>query len=430
MDRLLAALAIAALPLPWGTAPALAAPDPNPTAVATAAAPALDALLAEALASSPALAAARAEVAARTAERRAAGALPDPMVEAMLQNVGFEWSVGDEEMSMLGAEVRQPLPHPAKRKAEREVASARIAGAEAALEHLERQLVHDVRSRYAALYALDRELETIGAARELVDLVEATARSRYTAGASEASALLRAQLERTRVDERAADLVAQRATVVAELNRWLGRAGDAPLGTVVGLPEVQLDGDLAATVALGSAEVALRHATVGVAAAELAARRADLRPDLAPAAGLGWRGDQDPVLTLRVGVSLPFWKRDKQLPLIEAAEHELAASQAALADARLAAVAEAAALEAAFTNADDQLRRYRDGILPQSEAAFDAARSSYLNSRSGFGEVLEAFSVWLEARNGLARREADRFTAWAGLAHLAEIHAHSAGDLP
>jgi outer membrane protein TolC len=386
-------------------------------------APALDALVAEALAASPALAAARAELAARVAEQRAAGSLPDPMVEAMLQNAGFEWTVGDEDMSMLGVAVRQELPHPAKRQAARGVAAARTAAAVVELEHVRRQLVHDVRERYAAIYALDRERETLAAARELVDLLEATARGRYAAGESEASALLRAQLERTRVDERVADLLAERAAVVAQLDRWLGRPGDTPLGTVVDLPVPAFAAPLDAAVVDHATEVARTAAAVAVAEAEVAAREAELEVDLAPTAGVGWRGDEDPVLTLGVGVTLPLWKRKKQLPLLEAARQDVLAGRARLADARVAALAEAATYATAWHNADDQLRRYRDGVVPQSEAAFDAARSSYLGGRTGFAEVLEAFATWLDARAAVARREADRFTAWAGLAHLLEAHA-------
>ena len=91
--------------------------------------------------------------------------------------------------------------------------------------------------------------------------------------------------------------------------------------------------------------------------------------------------------------------------------------------------AEAAALLARFRTAEEQARRYRDGVLPQSAAVLDAARAAYLGGRGGFAELLEAFTTWLQARAGLARREGDRFAAWAGLEHLAGGHlAH--GDAP
>ena len=75
--------------------------------------------------------------------------------------------------------------------------------------------------------------------------------------------------------------------------------------------------------------------------------------------------------------------------------------------------AEAARLEAEWQRADGQVARYEQTIVPRSSMAFDAARSSYLVGRGDFSTVIEDFDLWLEARTGLARREADRFATWA-----------------
>lgn len=408
-------------------APSAAVPAP---ATAPAVAPPVEALVAEALARSPALAARRSDVAAREAEEGPAAALPDPMVEAMLQNPGLEWRVGEEDMAMLGGELRQQLPYPGKRRAARRVAEAATARARAALVHQERQLAHDVRVVYAKIYAVDGELEALAAARELVELLEATTRGRYTVGESDAASLLRAGLERTRLGEEEADLLAERAVAVAELGRLLDWPGGVPLGPVRELPAMALaEGSIEELALHGSAEVALRAADSDRTAAELARRRLDLEPDFSAGAGVGWRDDLDPMITLRLGVSLPLWKRGKQQALVTAAEHDLAARRHEEADARAMARAEAAALLARFRTAEEQARRYRDGVLPQSAAVLDAARAAYLAGRGGFAELLEAFSTWLQARAGLVRRESDRFAAWAGLEHLAGGHL-AQGDLP
>jgi hypothetical protein len=42
--------------------------------------------------------------------------------------------------------------------------------------------------------------------------------------------------------------------------------------------------------------------------------------------------------------------------------------------------------------------------------------------------VIEDFNLWLEARVQLARREADRFTAWAELQQL--VHGPEAAAVP
>jgi outer membrane protein TolC len=93
-------------------------------------------------------------------------------------------------------------------------------------------------------------------------------------------------------------------------------------------------------------------------------------------------------------------------------------AQAELRDAVALARAEAARLVAEREQADRQLLRDREAIVPQTSAAVDAARASYLAGRGDFSTVIEDFELWLEARAELARRESDRFAVWAQLEAL------------
>ena len=63
----------------------------------------------------------------------------------------------------------------------------------------------------------------------------------------------------------------------------------------------------------------------------------------------------------------------------------------------------------------DQINRYRDAIIPQTSAALNSARASYIAGRADFSVVIEDYNLWLDARAQLARREADRFITWAGI---------------
>lgn len=388
--------------------------------VAAQTAPAVDDLVAEALAKSPALAAARSRLTAAREMETPASALDNPMVEAMFQDADFpNYTIGTEDMSMAGFEVRQPLPYPGKRRARAESARAETALRETEAVELEHRIASEVRSLYARVYAMDRERQSLTAARELVDLLSATASARYSTGQAEQESLLKAQIQVTRLEEQLDDLESDRRALVAELNRWLDRPGDAPLGEVAALPSVEpAAGSWQARAVEASPKVRVARAAVAAAERRLAVARLDLKPDLAPAAGFAVRGALGPVLTLRMGVELPFWKRQKQEPLIRAAEAELETARQEVRDAESMARAEAARLEAEWTKAGRQIVRYREGILPQTSTALDAARSSYLAGRGDFSTLAEDFNLWLEARVQLARRESDRFTAWAGLEAL------------
>lgn len=384
-------------------------------------APSPDELVRAALAGSPALAALRESLAAAREMERPATALPDPMVEGMLQNEEFpDWTVGEMPMSMIGVELRQPLPYPGKRRARGAAATAETALRAARAAALEARIASEVRTLYARIYAMDRERQFLTAAHELVDMLSATAGSRYASGATEQEAVLKAQLEVSRLGEDLDDLAAERAAMVAELGRWLGRPG-APLGEVTELPQASFpklsEEELAATVA-DSADVQAARAAVTLAEQRLAVARLDLKPDFSPSAGLAARGSLGPVLTLRFGVELPFWKKDKQEPMIRAAERELEMARQEVRDAEVMALSEAARLAARREQAERQIVRFREAIVPQSSTALDAARSSYLAARGDFSTVVEDFGLWLEARVQLARREADLYTAWAGLQRL------------
>jgi len=390
-----------------------------------ATAPAAGELVAEALAKSPSLAAARSRLAAAREMESPAAALPDPMVEAILQNADFpSYTIGTEDMSMAGVEIRQPLPQPGKRRARAEAARAETALRQAEVAELERRVTAEVRNLYSRLFALDQEQQVLDAARELADLLAATARSRYATGGGEQGDLLKAQLQATRLEERREDHHAERTALVAELNRWLGRPGGSALGEVTSLPPTAVPPlpweDLAVTRA---SRVQVAQAAAEAAERRLAKARLEVKPDLSPAAGLAYRGALGPVLTLRVGVELPLWKREKQEPLIRAAEAELEAARHEVRAAETMVRSEAARIAAEWSKSDRQVLRYTDGILPQSSAGLDAARISYLAGRGDFSTVVEGFNLWLDARMQLARREADRFAAWAELEELT-------GDLP
>ncbi len=377
--------------------------------------PSADELVRMALAGSPALAALRESLAATREMERPAIALPDPMVEGMFQNENFpDYTVGKMPMSMIGVEVRQSLPYPGKRRARGEAAAAETALRAARVAALEARITAEVRVLYGKIYAVDRERQALTAAHELVDMLSATAASRYASGGTEQEAVLKAQLQVSRLGEQLEDLAAERAAMVAELGRWLGRP--VTLGEITELPKVSLDQQEAT-----SADIEVARAAVALAERRLAAARLDLKPDFSPSAGLAGRGPLGAVLTLRFGVELPFWKTNKQEPMIRAAEREVEMARQELRDAEAMTAAETARLAARRQQAERQVTLFREAIVPQSSAVLDAARTSYLAARGDFSTVIEDFGLWLEARTQLARREADLYTTWAELQRLRSL---------
>jgi cobalt-zinc-cadmium efflux system outer membrane protein len=396
--------------------PALTAQIAQPPQSITAAPP-VEELVTAALERSPALTSLRARLQAAREMVAPSGALPDLMTSVSLQDASFPlWTVGSNEMSMVSVEVQQGLLYPGKRDARRAAASAEVATRDREIEQLQRQLAAGVRSIYGRVYVLDREKKALGSAGELLDLLQATAASRYSVGQTEQEPVVKAQLEISRLGERLDDLTAERRTLVAALNRLLDRPGETPLGEVQALPPIAAPtGSWQELAEANSAIAAVRQAQVQAAERRLAAARLELKPNLFATSAVGIRGSLPPIVTLNFGVEWPAWKKDKQAPLIRAAEREVDATKADLRDELASVRSEAARLHAEWDRAERQMLRYQQAILPQTSAAMDAARVAYLNGRGDFSTVVEDFKGWLDARVGLTRREADRFMVWAEL---------------
>jgi len=388
-------------------------------------APPVEALVERALARAPSLAARRARVEAAQAAVRAAGTLPNPMIEFEYRDFNFpRYTIGSDPMSMAGAAIRQDLLSRGRRQAQRDVAQAEIGQRRAEQDAFATDLATEVRVQYAQLFALDRERETLTNAAELVAMLEATVSSRYAAGESDQASVLRVQLERTGIGQRLLDIATERSVTEAALNRLTNDPPETRIGNVDALPA---DTPLPAAAGAGSIpgetaarapEVAVRQREVELAGRQLDAARQELRPSWSVGGGLYWQGGLDRTVVLNLGVELPIRKGQRERPLVAAAEQELHSAelqlQAATADVR----ARVAQLVAEWQAAGEQIERYRTAILPQNSAAFDATRSSYVAGRGDFVSVLEEFRRWIEVRVDLASREAGRYATRARLEAL------------
>lgn len=383
-------------------------------------APPVGELVARALANAPSIAARRARLEAAQAALESADVLPDPSVEFEFRDGGFpRLTLGSDVMSMVGATVRQPILTPGRRSARRAEAVAEVDQRHAETDATACDLTAAVRLRYGRLYAIDRERAIVRDAEEMARLLAETASARYSAGESDQTTVLRAQLERTRLGERAVDLDTERLVVVATLNRLLDQPPATPLGEVRELPEaLPLPGaftalpDLAASVA---PDVSVRKAEVAAASMRVDLARQELRPSYTLGGAFYWQGGTDRIAAVSVGVEWPLRKNQKQRPAIAASERELEAARYDLQDTAAQTRADATRLIAEIRRAEEQIVRYRQGLLPQSSAALDSARASYLGGRGDFASVLDEFRRWTEIHIELAQREASRFAAWGQL---------------
>ncbi|MGE0640175.1 MAG: TolC family protein [Thermoanaerobaculia bacterium] len=368
----------------------------------------------EALASSPRLAEAAARRDAALALVPGARVAADPALELWVRNALPGLSNPGTDTTEVELMVVQPVRYPGKRGAWQELAAAEATLATAEVASASRAVVTEVRTLYAELVATDREQRVLAEAHELQELLIATARVRFGTGQEEALAVLEAELASNRhdlvLDEVYSRFVALRARLAALTGR---RPEELPL-QVGTLPEpifAVFEGPLPFDPE--APRLVAARARVHAAESRFEAARLDLRPDFAVGGGFTWPEGRDPALTAKLGIDLPFLRRRRMAPRVDAAEAALRAEQSAYRQLELELAAQGSEWGAERDRLERALEALSGAVVPRTSAALDAARVAFLNERLPFSRLLELQNEWFHARVDLERVEAERFAVWA-----------------
>ena len=357
--------------------------------------PALEVLVAEALAQNPDLRALQEALVASRARPEQAKALPDPMVSALYVNDGWAPSLGEQAMTTLGFMGSQTLPWPGKRSLRERIA---VRDTVPPAERLERQRLAVAAGVRRAFWSLVLTEESLGVLREQEEIwkeAEGVARARYAVGQGAQQDVLRAQVEITRFEQLRAEQEADVEARLAELSRLVGREvqHDAVTGVRLALrPEPR---DLAALESQAEASLPeLRAGAAGVERGQLAIElaRRDFKPDFTVQAGYMNRGGLDPMWQAGVGVTLPLRRGRRHAAVAEAEAGRRAAAlqvEAVRAQIRFRTREREAQLRAA----ERMATVYADGLLPQARLSYEASIASYQAGKVPFLTVLEALST-------------------------------------
>jgi outer membrane protein TolC len=375
--------------------------------------PALDALVAEALANTPETASARATVEAARRRIVPAGTLPDPFLSTTYQNDGRSISLGKEEGSFLGLMASLSVPWPGKlslasKVAEseaREVESGVVGRTDLTIEARVRNAWYDI----VLARGIDRILDD---RRESATQIEASVRERYAAGLAVQQDVLRAQVELARIEELKA---AQAATIVArsaELNRLLGRPQDASVETPSELPAVDAvpaANALITAAAARSPELAASRQGIETGRIRIDVAKKNFLPDFVVNGGSMYRAgfEMGPMWQVGVGISLPVWIERRQKNQLAEAQAQVNArtadSEVVSRELELRTRERLAQLDAALRVA----KLYRDQILMLDELSLESALASYQAGKVPFITVLDALNTLFNDRALYAGRLAE-----------------------
>jgi cobalt-zinc-cadmium efflux system outer membrane protein len=359
---------------------------------------ALDTLVAEALKLNPQVRSIRAQWEASREGPAQQRALPNPTLtySGMDQVNGGNWPNTEEKRFML----EQEFPWFGKRGLRGEVADKEAEAMQREYEVTERDLIQMVKESYFELYGVQRALSIIRAEEEVLRRVESVATTKYSTGEVSQQDALKAQSEISMLRGRIYDLEQQEVTLKAKINQLLARRADAPLGLAITPPDDGFDVGLETLLAIANErrpEIRVAEAGIERGQAERDVMKKEFFPDYR--LGLEYRGFRtgDDMLMFTLGIDLPIW-RGKYKAGVRQAEKMI---ESAVADKK------AAETRAAFDVRDAQFKvltsrrthdLYRNVLVPQAQARFEASEAGYQTGRVDFLDLLESERFLLDAR--------------------------------
>lgn len=324
-----------------------------------------------------------------------ARSLPDP-------RLSFSLDIADTVMGLM-AGLMVDLPGPGKRQAAGDLMAAESRAAYFAFEREILRNALAVKTAYHRLHLLDETLRVQQETLRLAGDFEQIAQQQSAAGQTALQDLLRAQIAREQIATEIANLADSRGALAAEWKSALGLgAADADPPFPAGYEPSTGDPDPAALLAAALArnpELRAMEEDVRRAEAALALARKTGEPDYALGLEADVRIDSmraDPtMLTPSAGMTLPIW-RDKVAAEIAGAQAGKRAAEARLSAEQVQLAADLASLLYLVREATRNEALLRERLVPRASAAFDAARTGYVNGRASFLDLIEAQRALLE----------------------------------
>ena len=396
---------------------------PVPRQKARSATLSLEECVAQARAHRPSLAAAREFHRALLEAVDGAGALPDPRFSWKHFFEQVETRVGPQH-DMLS--ISQSFPVAGRLELSERAAGHRAERAQEAAREVELEVVQEATEAWYDAYLLERSIDAVQRGLELVRYHEEVAQARYATTTGTHRALVRAQLEQVRLDDRLRSLEDHRAAVRARLHAAMGIQPGAQWRELGPIPETSApppilelqDFGRRHSPRLAGLERSIEEARARVELAERArwpdvALGVDwIRLGEARSAGVAGSGEDPLALTLSFGVPLSgraqsSAQREKRALLrstvLEREEADLA----------LSARIESALWE--IGEADRRLELYGTVLIPKTREELQATEAAFRTGQADYLDLVQIERELLELELTLERTRAERGRAWAEL---------------
>ncbi|MFN2287237.1 MAG: TolC family protein, partial [Chromatocurvus sp.] len=342
--------------------------------------------------------------------------LPDPRFNYTYFVEEVETRVGPQRQKF---GLMQTFPWFGKLRLKGDAASEAAAAAGQAYENAKLELFYRVKFAYHEYWYLAQAIAVNKQHLKLVTNIEGVARTRFKTGAAPNSAVIQAQVELGKLDDRLRTLEALREPIVAKLNAALNRPTQLPLPWPRSLPEFTAaftDEQAMEWLAESSPELRRLEHLVAREEAGIKLARRDYYPDISLGVDYVDTGDalnpeladsgKDPVMAM-VSINLPVWygkyrAADREARLRKAAveEDREDAEKSLAADLQLALYH--------FRDAERKVDLYNDTLVPKAEQSLLVVQQGFEAGSTSFISLIDAERLLLEFQLAHQRALADR----------------------
>jgi len=352
----------------------------------------LEEAVAEALRANPEVQAAEHAWRAATHVPRQVSGLEDPTVSYESWNTPNAFTLDRAESNIYS--VGQKIPFPGKLRLRGKAARLSAQAEEQRFAQKRLEIASKATAAYADLFQAERDLEIYRRYRELARALAGSARARYEAGETPQQDVLKADVERTRIETEINGLDETRRAALARLNALLDRSQALAARTPADLPIRPIAVPVEDLERVASEKrPAVRAASLEVDRAGTERRLARLRylPDV-EVRGSRWvnRGVDDGYGAMLI-VNVPWVWRGKHDAANAEARERARAARAMLRSEKNVAAGGVRELYAHADRARRNAELLRTALLPQARLAFESSLAAYSSGESDFPSVLDSF---------------------------------------
>jgi outer membrane protein TolC len=358
----------------------------------------LSSLLQEATQNNPDIRAARAAWQAAAQVPSQVSTRPDPQVTVQNLSVGSPRpfaGYSNSDFAYIGFGASQDLPYPGKLKLKGEAAQQDAAVSRDRLEDVRRGVIGQVKEAYFQIGYLQQTLDVLDRNGKLLEQIERIADARYRVGQGTQQDVLKAQLQRTKllleIEHHHGAMNTQQALIRKLLNRPPD-SGEITAEPLVETPLRYSSNELLTKARENNPAVSENREMVKRESLGVEMARKDRYPDFNVQYIWEHTASQfRDYYVLSFSARLPIYRRRKLNPEMAQSVEELNRSRREYESQVQSAFFDVRNDYIAAETASQMLKIYREGLIPQALATYQAGLASYQTGRLDFESLFSAF---------------------------------------